>query len=239
MSEGNNSGGGCGWYLLISFIVFIAVAAANALYKQALAPPSQRLTFGKLEVYFEKDIDQGEAQKLGDLLVREKDLGDRPAAVQIRQNERRYDVRFVVRKGAEVDPQVTEWEELGNMISRECFREAPVDIHLCDENLKTLRVIAFQPRPPLIIGLKGGWDSGVFNHDLLLTNGSSNELSEVEVTITLFREDGERVPVKKFWSRWSENEIKKINVSAHGYQKVEIQGTALSGSTRVRIESSW
>lgn len=225
--------------------VVVVVIGALYLYNRGgggTGPPDalgRRLPFGKCEVFFTTGVEQAEAQKLGELLVREKYFSDRPATVQVRKQNQRYELRCVVRADAAANPEVAGWEDLGNTVSRECFRAFPVDIHLCDENLKTLRVVAFQPKPLLVEGLKAGWDTGAFTHDFLLTNGSGSDLREAEIIITLYREDGQRVPVKKFWSSWKQNETKRVNVPSHRYQKMDVQGTAIRGLEKVRIDTYW
>jgi hypothetical protein len=113
---------------------------------------SARLAFGKSEVLYSNDVEHAEAQKVGEILVREKCFADLPASAQVRYVNRRYEVRFVVRAGVENERLARYWRKLGDMISKESFRGSPVDIHLCDEHLKTLRVVAFEPiRPELPI----------------------------------------------------------------------------------------
>ena len=226
-----------GWVVLV-----VVVIGGLYLYNRGSGKDDlgERLAFGKSEVYFTSGVERGEAQKLGDLFVREKYFADRPATLQVRQENRRYEVRCVLRTDAVANREVGPgWERLGIIISRECFRGSPVDIQLCDENLKTMQVVAFQAKPPLVEGLKAGWDTGAFTHDFLVTNGSGSELREAEITITLYREDGERLSVKKFWSNWEQNETKRVNVPSHRYQKMELRGTAIRGFQKVRIDTYW
>ena len=93
--------------------------------------------------------------------------------------------------------------------------------------------------PPVLDGIKMKWDTGAFSHDLLLTNETGSELRDVALTITFYRDDGEKAPVKKFWSKWGKGETQKVNVPAHRYQKEVFQGTALRGFEKVKIDESW
>ena len=81
--------------------------------------------------------------------------------------------------------------------------------------------------PPKVVGLDAQWSTGLFSYDLLLTNSSSSDLVEVELTITLYRIDGEKPVVKQFWANWSKGETKKVNVSSHKYQQVTLKGKAV------------
>ena len=111
-------------------------------------PPDNRLPIGKSEVLYGVGVEPSEAQKVGDILVRLKYFGDRPATVQVRYQDRRYAIRCVVRAGAENTSSAREWRSVGATFSTEVFRSSPVDIHLCDEHLKTLRTIPFEPLKP-------------------------------------------------------------------------------------------
>jgi hypothetical protein len=97
------------------------------------------------------------------------------------------------------------------------------------------------PPPPKVTGLDASSDTGAFTHDLLLTNKSGGDLSEVELTITFYKPNGKKLPVKQFWGAWRDNEVKTINVAADQYQKVAINGTTLSGfeSRKSVIDTSW
>jgi len=109
-----------------------------------------RLQFGQHELFFTPGVEPDAAQKVGEFLVREKYLADRRASVQVRYIDRCYEIRFVVRAGAESSTPARGWRELGEKISKEIFRSSPVDIHLCDEQFNALRIIPHEPiRPEL------------------------------------------------------------------------------------------
>jgi hypothetical protein len=92
---------------------------------------------------------------------------------------------------------------------------------------------------PEVTGLTADFEPGMFSHDLLLKNGSSSDLKEVDLTVTLYREDGEKPVVKQFWSNWSSGEVKKVNVPSHNYQKVRLTGSAIQDSERRHINIGW
>src|SRR6266516_4347736 len=66
----------------------------------ATASLGTQLKFGNAEVYYTPGVDEGKARKVGELLARDKHFSDSPATVQVRYQDRRYQVRFVVRAGA-------------------------------------------------------------------------------------------------------------------------------------------
>lgn len=92
---------------------------------------------------------------------------------------------------------------------------------------------------PRVVGLKASFHGGFLSYDLLLTNESAADLDQVDLTITLYREDGEKPVVKQFWSAWTKGEVKRINVPSHQYQKVVLHGTATQASEKRNIEDEW
>lgn len=92
---------------------------------------------------------------------------------------------------------------------------------------------------PEIRGFQAKWDTGVFSHDLLVTNNQPTRLDQVNVTLTFYPEEGEPSVEKRLWSVWEMGEIKKINVPARQYQKVEMKGFAMRNSGSVQINDAW
>lgn len=92
--------------------------------------------------------------------------------------------------------------------------------------------------PPTVLRLqsKSTFATGLFTHDLTVTNESGRDLQEVNLTLTLFREDRENVTVKRYWPEWKQGEAKIINVPAYSYPKVTMEGTAMSSLERVVLQ---
>lgn len=193
----------------------------------------KRLAFGKGEVYFTNGVQQAEAQKLGEELVREGYFADRPATVQVRYENRRYEVRCVVRAGAENDTPVRAWEKLSNTLSKECFRGSPVDIHLCDEHLKTLRVVAFKPlKPDLPIAVTfrpsigGGSLVAQYRNNstkyltvrVTLRNATVNQTQQVTLNI------GPNQTTEHGWAEgWSYRSGELIDIAHADYETLELR----------------
>lgn len=96
------------------------------------------------------------------------------------------------------------------------------------------------PADPTVKGITAEFDTGLLSHDLLLKNEySGGDLSDVEVVVTLFREDGQKPQINQFWGTWKRDEIKRISMTAHPYQKVQLKGTAKKAGEAVRIETEW
>jgi RNA polymerase subunit RPABC4/transcription elongation factor Spt4 len=86
--------------------------------------------------------------------------------------------------------------------------------------------------PPPVQGVEATWDTGLRTHDLVLTHRHNEGvlpkytgLLDVDLTVTLYRQDGTMQQVRQSWAEWSKGEAKRVNVPAHKYQKVELSGT--------------
>lgn len=102
----------------------------------------KRLSFDAGELYYTSGIAEEEARKLGEYLVRDDFFDGKPKTVQLIRGGKALELRIVVKAGAERDPQTREsFRQFGLEISRNVFNGDPVDVHLCDEHLKTLAVV--------------------------------------------------------------------------------------------------
>jgi|GEM_PF-2480699 len=200
----------------------------------------QCLSLGAAKIYFTEGIKQDEAQKLGDLLWREKLIGAKPSTVQVRLKNQRYEVRVILSPGLETDLKTREWyKEISNIISRECFNGSPVDIHFCNDKMKTLSVVSFEPLSPIVKGLTARWDSGIFSHDFIVFNESGFSLENVILDVVFYRDDGTLDKKKIISAKWGMKQPIKVNIPAINFQKEVVTGTAFDGQKNVRINREW
>jgi hypothetical protein len=102
----------------------------------------KRLEFNRGEVFYTTRATRDEATRLGNYLVRDGYFDGTPKSVQLTRDGRRVQVRLVVKKGTDTDPQFAGvFREFAAQINREVFTGQQFELHLCDEYLKTLRVI--------------------------------------------------------------------------------------------------
>ena len=98
----------------------------------------KRLTFGKGELYYKAPVTEAEAQKTGEAM---RTVGffsnDRQTSAQVVKEGNAYQIRLVVIAGAEKDPQVEEFFRSQGETFKALFNQQPVEIHLCDELLRT------------------------------------------------------------------------------------------------------
>lgn len=99
------------------------------------------------ELYYTKAVSEPEARRLADYMEGDKSPlngSENKGSFQINKVGERYELRAVVKPEAVHDPRVQFGFRLwAAMISVDVFGGAPVDVHLCDENLKTMEVLRF------------------------------------------------------------------------------------------------
>lgn len=95
--------------------------------------------------YNKKTTAEADAKRLGNWLS-EKDgpfTEENSHIVALSMNEKTYEIRYKIKKGNEQDADVIaalkKWCKLA---SKQVFNGADVDVHLCDKEWKTLRVIS-------------------------------------------------------------------------------------------------
>lgn len=123
------------------FAILIALLTVSGLV--ACNKHGRKLTFKKGEIFYKSPVTKAEATKLGNFLVNMKYFNDRHrTSVQLRKVGDTYEVRFVVKPSVVDDPSaITGFQSIGALVSGEVFGNAPVEVHFCDKNLKTLKTL--------------------------------------------------------------------------------------------------
>jgi|GEM_PF-751225 len=102
----------------------------------------QKLEFNKGSIYYTSSVSQSEVNRLGGYLVKEGYFNGIPKDVMIGKKGSKYEFKIVVNKEYKIDNEVVRvFEFAARDISDRVFAGAPVEIHLCDENLQTIRII--------------------------------------------------------------------------------------------------
>jgi hypothetical protein len=100
------------------------------------------LTFNGGELYYTPQVTETEARKLGEYLVKEKFFDGTKKTVQLAKNNGTYEFRMVVLKDGEKAPDADKtFTAVAKELSDNVFSGGKVAVHLCDNRLKTLRVI--------------------------------------------------------------------------------------------------
>jgi membrane associated rhomboid family serine protease len=98
------------------------------------------LQFSGHHFYYASPVTEAEATRLGETLVQ---WGlEKPVVVQLRKAGDVYQFRMVVREGTEMtEENVAAFRQMATGVSGIVFGNAPVEMHICDQQLKTIKVV--------------------------------------------------------------------------------------------------
>jgi hypothetical protein len=98
--------------------------------------------FNGLELYRTDKVTDAEVDSLGNYLIKEKFANGNPKTVQLTKSGDTYQFRMVVKEGIDKDTAYSKDTKLfASELSAQVFKDAPLEIHLCDDHLETLKVI--------------------------------------------------------------------------------------------------
>jgi hypothetical protein len=101
-----------------------------------------KLDFNGDELYYTKNVNEAEAKKLGDYLVKEQFFTGKKVTAQLDKAGGTYQVRLVILPEKQNDAQTLALlKTFAGEISANVFNNAATEIHVCDNSLKTLKVI--------------------------------------------------------------------------------------------------
>lgn len=102
-----------------------------------------KLEFNGGELYYTSNVTEGEAKKLGEYLVKEQFFSGRKVTSQLDKAGGTYQVRLVIMPEKQNDPQIlAAMKTFVGEISANVFNNASTEIHVCDDSLKTIKVIS-------------------------------------------------------------------------------------------------
>jgi hypothetical protein len=127
------------------FVGFIALSFALAFVVEMISVPmtlGQLMMFNGGELYYTSSVSKPEARKLGEYLVKSRFFDGARKSVQITRSKGTMQFRMVVIKGMQANPQLVQTvTQFSKELSRDVFGGQLVEVHLCDEYLKTLKVV--------------------------------------------------------------------------------------------------
>ena len=98
--------------------------------------------FNGVQLFYTSKVTEAQADKLGKYLISGGFADGEKKTVQITKTGNTFEFRMVVKKGIDRDEEFTQiFKSYASELSKNVFDDEPVEIHLCDENLKTLRVV--------------------------------------------------------------------------------------------------
>lgn len=126
-------------------LIFIICITTIVFFMQSCIKNTSKLKFNEGELLFTKEVQKSDAQKLGNYLKNEGFFNGEKRTVQLDKNGNTWEFRMVVKKGTENDDQyINLFGFFSLQLSKAVFNNEPVDIHLCNDKLETLKVIPFK-----------------------------------------------------------------------------------------------
>jgi hypothetical protein len=121
----------------------IFVIIFTVLFSSCNSGYGEKLMFEKGELFFTKNVEKSEAEKLGEYLLINGYFDSQVSkSVQLDKKNGVYQFRAVVQSGKETD-ELTQmsFAVLGAYIKQDVFANQPFEVHLCNEKLETLLVL--------------------------------------------------------------------------------------------------
>lgn len=103
---------------------------------------NQQIVDQKVRLHYNSTVTKDDAQKLLDYLMKKELKGDHSIDIRFSKKENTNEIRVIIKKGLETDPEtIQSFALMAGRISAVVFNNDEVDIHLCDEEFNTLRVV--------------------------------------------------------------------------------------------------
>ena len=100
------------------------------------------LKVNQSDLYYTTAVSKEDATRLQDYLIQSKACGDSQISMQLTKSGSMRQFRMVVKPGFEKDKgYLATVQELGATLSAHVFGGAPLEVHLCDDHFRTLRVV--------------------------------------------------------------------------------------------------
>lgn len=103
----------------------------------------EKLTFNGTDVYYNDGVTVEQAQKLGEYLIESKFTDGTEKAVQLAKDETTGNLVFRMIVNNDIDKSNDMFKIFAQALSKDVFNGKPVDMHLCDNKFKTLKVFSF------------------------------------------------------------------------------------------------
>jgi hypothetical protein len=131
--------GGLGCFALLLLVLFVILI--SYVGSMVRSPYGNRLEYNGRELYYTSSVTEAQARKLAEYLVSIGFFNGNRYSVQLNKGGSIYEVRVWTKEGTEKNSGIASDKNLCRFISLNVFDGKPVEVHLCDTNMKTLRVL--------------------------------------------------------------------------------------------------
>jgi hypothetical protein len=95
---------------------------------------------------YDATVHKSEVEALRDFLIKEKFFDGTPKSLLVQKEGKTYELRMIIKAGFDKNPALAgAFKEMAREVSQKGFAGAPVRLCLCDDKLKTLKVVASGP----------------------------------------------------------------------------------------------
>jgi DUF971 family protein len=171
--------------VIAAFLICTVLAACTNYGKEK--------TYNGMELYRTGNVTEAQSDLLGNYLVKEKFADGKAKTVQLAKSGAVYQVRFVVNDSTAKDVEYAKIAKfLGTMISSEVFNGAPLEVHLCDDHLNTVKVLTADD-----FGTKKVFDGVELYHSKNITGTEVDSLGNYLVKSGFADGNGKSVQIAK------------------------------------------
>jgi len=183
------------WMGIVGYVAYETMTTAGVW--------GNKLTFNGGDLYYTSSVREAEAKKLGEYLTQGKFFDGSPKSVQIQKSgEDIWEFRMVVKERYDKDEKLAEdMKEVAAELSKNVFEGALVNVHLCDSQFKTLRVVNFPKSDRGVAqsqyGVKLIFNAGELYYTQPVTRFEAEKLGQYLVQAKFFDGTRKSVQIKK------------------------------------------
>jgi TPR repeat protein len=121
----------------------VAIHLCDVKLKTArVVGPVVQLEYNKGDLYYSGSVSRTEATSLGEYLVKDGFFDDSPKTVHLDKNNDVLQFRVVAKKGIiDNEAMIDLFKVMAEQLSQKVFKGAGVEIHICDDTLRTQAVV--------------------------------------------------------------------------------------------------
>ena len=131
------------WLAAGDATVLKQIADAKATLPTPESSAGKMLEFNGGEIYYTRTVTEADVRRLGDYMVKQRVFDGTRKMIQLNKTGSTYEIRAVVKKGSENSAGFDDFfKTLVKELRDKVFKGSDVVVHLCDDQMKTLRVIS-------------------------------------------------------------------------------------------------
>ena len=122
--------------------IFLSFAVLAFVLSSCGANHGKEKNFKGVQLFYTDAVTEAEADALGAYLIEQEFADGEEKTVQLNKTGKTYEFRMVVKKGIEKDQEnISMFKIVAAELSANVFKGEPVEVHICDDQLKTIQVV--------------------------------------------------------------------------------------------------